>query len=100
VPGLSVDQFGRNAVASGLFTAAELKAIWSSIPVADRPKDGEAFSALLVKRARLNEFQAKELLSGARTPLVLNQYVLLGKSVRRAWGKSSTPSIARIIRTS
>jgi serine/threonine protein kinase/WD40 repeat protein len=79
VPALSVEQFGKNAVASGLFTADELKAIWSALPPAERPKDGDAFAALLAKQTRLNEFQAQQLLSESGTPLVLNQYVLVGK---------------------
>ena len=76
---VTIDQFGKSLVASGLLTAEELKALWNAIPAGERPKDGDAFAKLLTKQERLSEFQAKELLSGSGTPLVLNQYVLLSK---------------------
>ena len=60
-------------------TAEELRALWAELPAAERPRNGESFSSLLLRRERLNEFQARELLSGSGTPLVLNQYVLLAK---------------------
>ena len=76
---LTTEQFGKALVTSGLMTADEVKALWAALPAGERPKDGPAFAALLVKRGQLNEFQSKELLSGSGTPLVLNQYVLLSK---------------------
>ncbi|MBA4019096.1 MAG: hypothetical protein C0483_18165 [Pirellula sp.] len=76
---VSIDQFGKSLVASGLLTAEEVKALWTALPANDRPKDGETFSSLLIKQGRLSPFQAQELLSGGGTPLVLNQYVLLSK---------------------
>ena len=76
---VTIDQFGKALVASGLLTAEEVKALWTAIPAGERPKDGETFSALLVKQERLNPFQAQELLSGSGTPLVLGDYILLQK---------------------
>ena len=76
---VSIDQFGKSLVASGLMTAEEVKALWNAIPAAERPKDGDGFAQVLIKQERLSEFQARELLSGSGTPLVLNQYVLLSK---------------------
>ncbi len=60
-------------------SAEELRSLWAELPAAERPKDGESFSSALLKREKLNEFQAKELLSGSNTPLVLGDYVLLSK---------------------
>jgi formylglycine-generating enzyme required for sulfatase activity/serine/threonine protein kinase len=60
-------------------TADELKALWAELPADERPKDGESFSSLLVRRERLNDFQAQELFSGSGTPLVLGDYILLQK---------------------
>ncbi len=60
-------------------SAEELRSLWAELPASERPKDGESFSSVLLKRERLNEFQVKELLSGSGTPLVLNQYVLISK---------------------
>lgn len=76
---ITAEQFGKAAIASGLVTAEELRALWAELPVAERPRDGETFSSLLCRRNRLNEFQAQELLSGGNTPLVLGDYVLLSK---------------------
>ena len=76
---VTVDQFGKALVASGLMTAEEVKALWATIPSGERPKDGDGFAQVLVKQEKLNSFQAQELLSGSGTPLVLNQYVLLSK---------------------
>ena len=74
---LSVDQFGKAIVSSGLMSADEVKAIWAELPTGRRPKDGKTFAKLLLESQKLNEFQARELLSGSNIPLVLNQYVLL-----------------------
>ncbi len=76
---ISIDQLGKAIVASGLATADELKSLWTSLSVAEKPKDSETFASLLVKHGKLNEFQSQELLSGSTTPLVLGDYVLLGK---------------------
>ncbi len=76
---LTAEQFGKAVVASGLLTVEELRALWAELPAAERPTDGESFSSVLLKRERLNEFQAQELLSGSNTPLVFGDYVLLSK---------------------
>src|SRR2546430_412439 len=73
------DQFGKSIVASGVISAADLKALWSEIPSGERPKDGDAFAKLLISRGLLTDFQAKQLLAGRTVGLVLNQYVLLEK---------------------
>jgi len=44
---VSVDQFGKALVASGLYTAEDVKALWSAIPAGERPKNGEGLAALL-----------------------------------------------------
>ena len=76
---ISVNDFGKAVVASGLMPAAEVQALWGALPAADRPKDSNRFAQLLVERGLINEFQARELLSGRSTPLLLNQYVLLDR---------------------
>ena len=76
---VSIDQFGKALVASGLLTAEEVKALWAAIPAGERPKDGDGFAQVLVKQEKLNSFQAQEILSGSGTPLVLGDYVLLAK---------------------
>src|SRR5688572_1091856 len=58
---LSLDQFGKAAIAAHLVTADELKTLWTSLAPEARPKDGEALARLLVERGKLSETQAKQL---------------------------------------
>ncbi len=74
---LTPDQFGKSVVKAGLASADDLKSLWSSLPPAQRPKDGGAFSSALVERGMLTPFQAKRLLAGQGESLVLGDYVLL-----------------------
>jgi serine/threonine protein kinase len=76
---VSVDQFGKAIVSSGLMTAEEVKSFWNEVPADKRPKDADGFAAILLTRRRLNSFQTAELLSGSKIPLVLGDYQLLGK---------------------
>ena len=90
-------------------SAEELKATFLGVTADQRPKSAEALVQLLVERGRLTKFQAKQLLSGAGTPLVLGEYVLLdtigagGMGQRRRtcprktanWPTSSATSAAR-----
>ncbi|MCE9606184.1 MAG: hypothetical protein K8U03_14905, partial [Planctomycetia bacterium] len=61
---LSVDQFGKSLIASGLLTADEVKASWAALPAGERPKDGGGFAQALVDAKQLTSFQAAELLAG------------------------------------
>src|SRR5262245_1128459 len=74
---VGIDQFGKALVASGLFTADDVKAIWNDLPADKRPKDGEAFAKLLVERNKLTEFQAKQILAGRGPSLTMGEYVIL-----------------------
>lgn len=78
MPG-SVDEVARSIVSSGLMSADDLKSLWSSLPSGSRPKDGTGLTALLVKQGALTDFQATELLSGSKSPLVLGDYIVLSK---------------------
>ncbi|MBL8829700.1 MAG: protein kinase, partial [Planctomycetaceae bacterium] len=75
----TAEQLGRAIIAAGLMPADELKSLWAELPMTDRPRDGAAFAALLVKQGKLTDFQSQELLSGSGAPLVLGDYVLLSK---------------------
>ena len=76
---VSVDEVARLIVSSGLMSADDLKSLWSSLPSGGRPKDGTGLTALLVKQGALTDFQATELLSGSKSPLVLGDYIVLSK---------------------
>lgn len=60
---LTLDQFGKVLVDSGLVTAVELKRLWVLLPPAERPTDAEALARLLVERKRLTRSQATRLLA-------------------------------------
>ncbi len=76
---VSIDQFGKSVVAAGLISAEALQAIWKTLSPADRPANGEAFAATLVKACKLTSFQAAETLAGRGASLVLGDYVLLDR---------------------
>ena len=75
----NIDQFVKALAASHLLTADELKAFWMSLPSDKRPKDAESLARLLVDAGKVNDFQAGEVLAARDTPLVLGDYVLVGK---------------------
>lgn len=74
---VTVDQFSKALVASGLMAAEELMSLWAEIPVGDRPTKSEDFAQLLVVQGKLTSFQAQELLAGRGGRLVMGDYVVL-----------------------
>ncbi|MGI8977760.1 MAG: protein kinase domain-containing protein [Pirellulaceae bacterium] len=76
---LSADQFAKAVITAGLSSADEIKTLWNGLPAGQRPKDGETFAQVLIQREKLTQFQAKEILTGGATPLVLGDYILLAK---------------------
>jgi serine/threonine protein kinase/Leucine-rich repeat (LRR) protein len=76
---VSVDQFGKSLVASGLMTAEEVKASWNAIPAEGRPKDGDGFAQLLVDSKKLTPFQAAELLAGRGARLMMGDYTIVAQ---------------------
>ena len=76
---VSIGQFGKALVASGLFTADEAKAFWTGLPAETRPKDGEGFAQSLVAAGKLTSFQAQELLAGRGARLILGDYVIVAE---------------------
>src|SRR5688500_3584789 len=76
---LTAEQLGKLLVSAGLLSADDVKALWATLPAAERPKDGDAFAKLLVAQKKLTDFQAKELLAGRGTRLVMGDYVILAE---------------------
>ncbi|MGE0606830.1 MAG: protein kinase [Pirellulales bacterium] len=76
---VTINQFGKAIVAAGVMSADDVKSLWSALPAAGRPKDGETFADFLVQQGKLTDFQSQELLSGSGAPLVLGDYVLLSR---------------------
>ncbi len=96
---VSVEQFGKALTASGLFTAEELKALWSGLPADARPKQGEGFAKLLIDQGKLTPFQADEILSGRNTPLVMGEYILTAKIGEGGMGQVYKAQHQRMNRT-
>ena len=84
---MSIDQFGKALVASGLLTAEEVKTYWNAIPAAERPKDGDGFAQLLVTSGKLTKFQAQELLAGRGGGLIMGDYTILAEIGAGGMGK-------------
>jgi len=76
---VSVDQFGKSLVASGLLTAEDVKALWNAIPAEGRPKDGDGFAQLLIDSKKLTPFQAAELLAGRGARLIMGDYTIVSQ---------------------
>jgi serine/threonine protein kinase len=76
---LSVDQFKEALIASELFETEQIETFWKSLPVDRQPQDAEAFAKLLVDNDHLTAFQAAEVLTHGRTPMILGDYVLLDR---------------------
>lgn len=75
---LTIDEFRRAVVESGLITVDELDRLQADLPEnqADNPS---ALARELVRSKRLTPFQAEVLLEGRDQPLILGDYVLLEK---------------------
>ncbi|MFO0870822.1 MAG: bifunctional serine/threonine-protein kinase/formylglycine-generating enzyme family protein [Pirellulales bacterium] len=76
---VSPNRFRKSLVSSGLMSADEVQTFWQTLSREEQPTDGETFSRVLIDRGRLTPFQAAELLAGGDTPLVLGDYVLVGR---------------------
>ena len=76
---VSVEQFSDALLASGLMTAAELDAVVSQLPAAQRPENAQDLARLLVRLGKLTRYQVIELYEGRPGGLVLGNYVVLDK---------------------
>ena len=76
---MSIEQFGKNLVSSGLLTAEEVKALWNGLPAEGRPKDGDGFAQALVAAGKLTPFQAQELLAGRGARLLMGDYTIVAE---------------------
>ncbi|MCE9607262.1 MAG: protein kinase [Planctomycetia bacterium] len=84
---MTVDQFGKAIIASGLLTTDEVKSIWSGIASEERPKDGESFAKLLITRGKLTALQAREIIAGRGSKLMLGDYTILSEIGAGGMGK-------------
>lgn len=73
----SVADFKDALLAAKLFSADRWQAFWDAIPEDQRPAEAEALADLLLKKELLTSFQAKKLLDGHGSELVLHDFVIL-----------------------
>lgn len=74
---LSIEQFGKEMLTIGLSKADELKRIWGSLLPSERPRTVEVFAQLLVRREKLTEYQAAQILAGRAATLVFGDFLLV-----------------------
>jgi len=76
---MTIEQFGKAIVASGLMTADDVKAFWAAIPADGRPKNGDGFGKLLVDKSLLTPFHVAELLAGRGARLMMGDYTIVAQ---------------------
>lgn len=76
---LSLDQFSRRIVESGLLSDHDLTSFLNSLPAGNRPSEAKVLAQLLINCEKLTAYQAQEIYRGAGKRLVLGNYVVLDK---------------------
>jgi serine/threonine protein kinase len=74
---LSLKEFARNWIGSGLVTAADVETYLAGLTTL--PVDGEALARHAVEDGRLTRFQARQIFSGKGRSLLLGNYLVLDK---------------------
>ena len=76
---MSLDDFIRNVIDSGVMTAAGMHDYLDTFPPEKRPSDAEALARVLVHDQHLSKYQAVRLLSADTSGLVFGDCTILGK---------------------
>ena len=84
---LSLEQFIHQLVRSGLMSERELSDYLDTFPPEKRPDNGDAVARELVRDERLTPYQAKAVLEGNATGLVLGEYILLNRLGKGGMGQ-------------
>ena len=74
-----LSQFVRSLTASGLMSAAEVRAFIESLPPDKKPDDGESLAREMVRRGKLTKFQAQAIYQGKTRGLIMGDYVVLDR---------------------
>ncbi|HJT34462.1 MAG TPA: bifunctional serine/threonine-protein kinase/formylglycine-generating enzyme family protein [Pirellulales bacterium] len=77
MPFFALRRYRKQLVASGLFSAAELRAFERALPRGARPRDEEALAEALVAAGKLTTYQSAEIAAGRGRALLLGNYLLL-----------------------
>ena len=77
--GVTVGEFRRQVLESGLISAEELTRLEQSLPPEKQPKTVEQLAQLLLQSGRLTLFQIQQIAKGRGRKLILGEYVLLDR---------------------
>jgi serine/threonine protein kinase len=84
---MTLEQFGKGLVSSGISTSDELRKLWTELPADRRPRDAEQFASLLRERGMLSSYQSQVLLQGKPASLTFGNYLLIDQLGAGASGK-------------
>jgi len=76
---LTVEQFVRRLVGSGLMSAEEVEEFINGLPDMSKDLDGEKLARLLVRNKKLTAYQAQQIYSGKGKSLLLGNYLITDK---------------------
>ncbi|MCE9606246.1 MAG: serine/threonine protein kinase [Planctomycetia bacterium] len=76
---ITLEQFGKSIISTGLLTNEELRAWWTSLAADRKPRDAESFAACIVQDGKLTSYQSQVLLQGKGASLSFGNYLLLAQ---------------------
>jgi len=76
---ITADKFLQNLSDSGLLSEQELNALRESLPAGDKGPSAESIAKLLIKRGKINQYQAKRIAAGQTRALVLGNNIIVDK---------------------
>jgi len=76
---ISLEQFSRQLVQSGVLFEQELNGFIQNLSDADKPADGEQLAKRLVKERKISAYQAQVVYSGKGKSLTMGSYFVLDK---------------------
>lgn len=76
---VSLEQFSRQLVDSGVLSELVLKGFIDNLPDADKPTDGEQLAKRLVREKKISAYQAQVVYSGKGKTLTMGSYTVLDK---------------------
>lgn len=95
---LSLAEFQKRLIDSGLMSADELRMFLESSPSDMQPADGDQLARNLVKQKRLTKFQAEQIYAGKGASLTLGNYIVLDKLGQGGMGMVLKPEHKRMKR--
>lgn len=76
---ITVKKFLQSLADSGLLSEQELSSFCQSLPAGERGPSAESIAKLLIKRGKINQYQAKRIAAGKTAGLVLGENAIVAK---------------------